>query len=160
MRRRALRELGLDGHVELLGVVPHKEIRTYCERATIFVLPCCQGADGSMDGIPVALMEAMAMELPVVSTAISGVPELIEHGVSGLLVPPGDSVSLAQAMGVLLRDEALRLRLSRNAREKVLSSFDLEKNVTQLAQMLSAALDAACPRGTTPGVEKMVAQRS
>lgn len=133
----SIQDLGLNDAVKLLGVVQHGDIRKYYEQAVIFVLPCCRASDGAMDGIPVALMEAMAMEIPVVSTKISGIPELIEDRVSGLLAPPEDHAALAQSLAMLLQDEALRSRLGRSARAKVLTNFHLEKNVAELAEMLS-----------------------
>jgi glycosyltransferase involved in cell wall biosynthesis len=89
-------------------------------------------ADGDQDGIPVSLMEAMAMELPVVSTTVSGIPELITDGQQGMLVPPRDPTALADALARLLGDAALRRRLGCAGRRKIVDEFDLDKNVEQL----------------------------
>jgi glycosyltransferase involved in cell wall biosynthesis len=83
----------------------------------------------------VALMEAMAQGLPVVSTAISGIPELIEDGVSGLLVPEKDEVRLAEELKRLIRDKELRVSLGRGARKRVEDQFDLSANVEKLAAL-------------------------
>lgn len=133
---------GLDGAVELAGPVPQECLKQYLERADVFVLPCIEAGDGDMDGIPVSLMEAMAMEIPTVSTYISGIPELIENEHSGLLVPEKDPKSLADAIQRLLRDEGLRARLGKNGRCRVQKDFNIHKNVTQLANLFEKYVKA------------------
>ena len=100
--------------------------------ADAFVLPCVISEDGWRDGIPVALMEAMYYELPVVSTDILGLPELIEHEVSGLLVPSGESPPLADALQSLADSPALRARLGLSGRQKVLEDFNNVKSAEKL----------------------------
>ncbi len=92
-----------------------------------------------MDGIPVALMEAMALQKAVVSTALSGIPELIEHGVSGLLVAQRDSHALADALESLLSDAARRQALGRAARARVERDFDLCRSTARLAELIAAS---------------------
>ncbi|HJT78811.1 MAG TPA: glycosyltransferase, partial [Gemmataceae bacterium] len=139
-RERA--RLGMAGHVELLGNLPHDEVLRRLRAAQVFVLPCIdlRGQGEHVDGIPVALMEAMAEGLPTVSTAISGIPELIEDGVSGLLVPEKDEVRLAEALKRLIDDGELRARLGREARRRVEERFELGANVKQLVQLYREAL--------------------
>jgi glycosyltransferase involved in cell wall biosynthesis len=89
-----------------------------------------------MEGIPVALMEPLACEVPVVSTRTSGIPELVEEGVTGLLVPPQDPLALADALQRLANDPELGRRLGRAGREKVLREFDLTDTTARLAQLM------------------------
>ena len=96
--------------------------------ADVVVLPAMQAADGRREVTPNALLEAMAMGSPWSSTPIGGIPEIIEDGVSGLLVPSGDAAALAAAL-MRLRDPALRARLGAAARERVALRFDLERNI-------------------------------
>jgi glycosyltransferase involved in cell wall biosynthesis len=96
-----------------------------------------------MDGIPVALMEAMATELPVVSTRVSGIPELVEHERTGLLVPEKDARALADALMRLHGDPALAERLARQGRRHVLERFSLTENVQRLRARLVAATEGA-----------------
>lgn len=135
---------GLDGHVKLAGKLPQEAVRTALDSATVFVLPCQIAANGSRDGIPVALMEAMAAGCPVVSCPVSGVPELIRDGVSGLLAPEKDPAALSLALHRLLHDEALRRRLSIAARRCIEADFDARKEAIKLQRLISGVLaDAA-----------------
>jgi len=128
--------LGLHDIVELAGVVPHGEMVGEFARAAVFVLPCCEGAGGEMDGIPVAMMEAMARGLPVVSTRLTGIPELVHEGENGLLADPEDPDGLAGALANLLVDGGLRERLGESARRTVVAEYDLATNTSMLAAML------------------------
>lgn len=119
-----IEELDLKGNVNLVGVLPHDEIRRLLEAATLFVLACRRADDGAMDGIPVALMEAMAMELPVVTTAISGIPELVEHNHTGLIAATDDPADFARQIREVIADTKLAERLGRTAREKVEAEFN------------------------------------
>jgi len=134
--RRLHAELDLADCVELSGVVPHRDMAGEFARAAVFVLPCCVGAGGEMDGIPVAMMEAMARGLPVVSTELTGIPELVHDGQNGLLVRPEDPGALAAALARLLADPGARERLGAAARETVVRDYDLATNTAELAVML------------------------
>jgi glycosyltransferase involved in cell wall biosynthesis len=125
-------ELSLQDHVALLGGLPHNVLIERYSEATIFVLPCVTATDGDRDGIPNVILEAMAMGLPIVSTRHSGIPEAVEHGRTGLLVPPRDSRALADALARLIADENLRVRLGRSGRSRVVEAFDVGANVTKL----------------------------
>jgi glycosyltransferase involved in cell wall biosynthesis len=125
-------QAGLNGYLTLTGPLFQSEVQAHLRQAAVFALPCVVAADGDQDGIPVSLMEAMAMELPVVSTTVSGIPELITDGQQGLLVPPRDPAALADALARLLGDAALRRRLGCAGRRKITDEFDLDKNVEQL----------------------------
>jgi colanic acid/amylovoran biosynthesis glycosyltransferase len=115
-------ELGLTDCFELLGARPQHEVSALLARADLFVLPSVIAPSGQMEGIPVALMEAMASRLPVVSTRISGIPELVEDGRNGLLVEPEDEEALASAIVALLGDPALRARMGQEGSHKVAGS--------------------------------------
>lgn len=127
--RNEIERRGVQGVVDLSGPLSHDAVRHVIGDTDVFVLACRQAKDSAdQDGIPVALMEAMAMGVPVVSTSISGVPELIEDGVSGLLVPSDDEDALARAIESLARDVSLRERLGAGARRRIQERFDLIAN--------------------------------
>jgi glycosyltransferase involved in cell wall biosynthesis len=136
---RARDAAGLGTRVVLLGNQSRAEIRGLLADAHVFVLPSVVARDGRRDGIPVALMEAMAMQRPVVSTRISGIPELIDDGISGRLVDPGDAAALADALEQLYRDPARAARMAEYAARRVQERFDLDQNVAQLEQLFCAA---------------------
>jgi glycosyltransferase involved in cell wall biosynthesis len=127
-----VKRLKLGDHVKLLGAQAHDAVCRSYQRATVFVLPCVISSNGDRDGIPNVLLEAMASGLPVVSTPVSGIPELIESGVNGLLVPPHEPGSLAEAIEKLAASEDLREGLASAARAKLESSFSLEASAEQL----------------------------
>jgi glycosyltransferase involved in cell wall biosynthesis len=108
------------------------------QQAAIVALPCIVSKNGDRDGIPNVLVEALYMGLPVISTPISGIPELISTEVNGLLVPPQDSAALANALARLLDDPELRNRLGTTGRQMVLERFDMACNVTHLLRLLCA----------------------
>lgn len=131
-----IQQAGLTGVVRLEGGKPRAEVVRMLEQADVVALPSIQTKSGKMEGIPVALMEPLACEVPVVSTRISGIPELVEDGVTGLLVPPADAAALADALERLAHDPELGVRLGRAGRAKVLREFDLADNTTQLAHTM------------------------
>lgn len=134
-----VRQLGLNDCVKLVGAKAHDSVCLAYQRASIFALPCVVASNGDRDGIPNVLLEAMASGVPVVSTPVSGIPELIESGVNGLLVPPHDPRSLADAMERLLASRELRHDLARAARAKLESSFSLEASAQQLLAVFMGA---------------------
>jgi colanic acid/amylovoran biosynthesis glycosyltransferase len=127
-------QLGLAARVSFPGAVGQEEIHAMYAGATIFCLP------SFAEGVPGVLMEAMAMTLPVVSTRITGVPELIEDGRTGLLVAPGRPDELADALQRLLCDPALVDELGRNAREKVIGEFNAHRAAAQLHALFAQQL--------------------
>jgi glycosyltransferase involved in cell wall biosynthesis len=138
---------GLGDVVELRGAVAHEEIPAILARSTAMVLPSVTAEDGQMEGIPVALMEAMAAGVPVVATRLSGIPELVRDGEGGLLVPERDPAALADAMERLARDPALGARLAEGARRAVERDFDRARNVERLEGLLNGVV--ACGRASS-----------
>ena len=132
-----IRDHGLT-NVRLIGPRAQEEVTRMMAEASLFVLPSIVAPDGQMEGIPVSLMEAMATGRAVVSTSISGIPELVEHGVSGLLVPPADARALANAIRELLADPERARRMGERGREKVRAEFTLSECVRQLNARLEA----------------------
>lgn len=128
-------ELGAD--VTFLGAVGHDRVAGLYAEADVFCLP------SFAEGVPTVLMEAMAMEVPVVATAIMGVPELVEDGRSGLLVPPARADRLAEALIRILDDPELARRLGRAGREKVLADYERGGAVAALHAVLRPLLTAA-----------------
>jgi len=133
-----IRRHGLGSRITLSGALPQQELPAYLRRADVFVLPCVRASDGDLDGIPVSLMEAMAEELPVVSTTVSGIPELVEHGRCGLLVEPNRPEPLADAIQRLLEDPEQRRRLGQKGRRKVMEAFDVDDAAARLEELFRA----------------------
>jgi glycosyltransferase involved in cell wall biosynthesis len=104
--------------------------------AAVAVLPCVVAESGDRDGIPNVLVEAMAMGVPVVSTPVSSIPELIAPEVNGLLVPPQDAGALAGALERLFEDEDLRRRLACAGQSTIAERFDLTVNAARLRELL------------------------
>ena len=144
-------ELGIADRVELPGAVDRERIRELLAGAATFVLPCRVSADGDRDGIPVALMEAMAAGVPVISTDVSGVPELIQDGRNGRCVPPQDVGALRGALERLLGDAAHARALAAAARHTVEADFDRDVNAARL-------LACVTPRGGCPETSRIVAR--
>ena len=125
-------QLGLEDMATLCGALPHTAVIDKYHQATLFALPCVVQADGERDGIPNVILEALAMELPVVSTRHSGIPEVITDGENGLLVPPEAIPPLVEAIARLLDDATLRKKLGSKGRETIMESFSVENNVEKL----------------------------
>lgn len=130
----------LDDVVQLRSSVTQEQLRDIYSESMIFALPCQMLDNGDRDGIPNVLAEAMAMQLPVVSTNISGIPEIVRHQENGWLVEPKNADALAAALAALLDNPALRERLGRGARQTILEVFDSRKNTTALSALFEARL--------------------
>jgi glycosyltransferase involved in cell wall biosynthesis len=126
--------LNIGSSVTLLGPLDEDQVREELARADLFVLASIQEPSGKMDGIPVALIEAMAAGLPVVASRLSGIPELVDDGKTGLLANPGDASAFAHAIWHL-RDPALREALASAAQLRVTQTFNLDRSLNQLIDL-------------------------
>ncbi|MDH4036236.1 MAG: glycosyltransferase [Candidatus Krumholzibacteria bacterium] len=133
---------GLGDAVTLVGSMPHEDLVERMRTSAMIVLPCIETRGGYMDGIPNILIESLALGVPVVSTPISGIPELVIDGETGLLVPPHDAAALADAIEALLRDPARGSALGRAGRARVESMFDVVRNVGELVARFENILNA------------------
>ena len=125
--------LGVADVVELPGRVP--DVGEFLSRLSVLVLPCVQADDGSMDGLPTVLIEAMAARIPVISAAVSGIPELVRNGETGLLVPQRDPAALADVIEKMLKDPALAARLAEGGHRLACQQYDLEKSARGVADL-------------------------
>ncbi len=131
---------GLQNWVELVGALPQEQVAHLLPTADCYVQPSVILPTGRMEGIPVALMEALACGLPAVATELSGVPELIRNGTTGVLVPPSDANALADALAAMHADPARAAQMAQAGRELVLREFDLKANVTHLAALFEQVI--------------------
>lgn len=125
-------ELGIADQVTFRGYIPFSDVRAAMSRATILVHP----SDGLGDGLPNVLREAMAVGTPVIASRVAGIPEALDDGRCGMLVPPKDVTALAAAIETLLGDEALRRRFAELGRRRTEALFDLTQNGARLAERL------------------------
>jgi colanic acid/amylovoran biosynthesis glycosyltransferase len=126
------RELNLESEVEFAGPRKQDEVLKLLHSATLLCLPCTVAPDGNQDALPTAILEALACGLPVVSTTVSGIPEIIDSGVDGLLVEPNDPQALSENLALLLKSKDLQSSFALKGRQKAEAKFDLRKNASQL----------------------------
>jgi colanic acid/amylovoran biosynthesis glycosyltransferase len=129
--------LGVARCVSITGPKAENEIKRLLERSRMFVLCCTKTVDGAMDNLPTVIMEAMAAGLPVISTNVAAVSEMIADGETGFIVPESDSGALAQKMACLLDDPSLARAMGAKGRERCRELFDLEKTSAALCDILS-----------------------
>jgi glycosyltransferase involved in cell wall biosynthesis len=134
-----IRELGLGGTVVLEGPLDQEDVLAWYRRATVLAQPCVIAQDGDRDGIPNVLVEAAAAGLPIVTTPVSGIPELVRDGETGLVVPQRDPSALAAAIERLIESPSLRLALRERARAHVERHFDLRLNARAIVGELTRA---------------------
>jgi glycosyltransferase involved in cell wall biosynthesis len=135
--QQQIEDLNLRDSVELSGPKPQPEIRKYLVAGTVFVLPSVIDPEGGMDNLPTVIMEAMATGLPVVSTVIGGIPEMVIDNETGFLVPAGDARALADAIEKVVVDPSLARRLGEKGHKRACELFSIEKNVRELLSLLS-----------------------
>ncbi len=129
----------LHGVVELLGPLPQEDVAQLLPTANCYVQPSIVTPSGKMEGIPVALMEALACQLPVVASNLSGIPELVRPGQTGWLAPPADAPALARALAEVFANPRQARQLAAAGRWLVLQEFSLRPNVQRLAQLFTEA---------------------
>ncbi|QIN82494.1 glycosyltransferase [Rubrobacter tropicus] len=136
--RSLIKSRGLRDLVDLAGPLPQREMARVVGGASVFAAPCVVGGDGNRDGLPTVLLEAMALGTPCVSTDVTGIPEVLRHGETGLMVPQRDPAALAGALERLLGDAALRVRLARGARRLIEAEFDVSRNAAILREVFAS----------------------
>jgi len=134
--RAEIDKRGLREHVLITGPLSQPEIRMRLASATMFVLPCMAEQSGAMDNLPTVIMEAMAAGLPVISTRLGGIPEMVLHGETGLLVSSNDPAALADAIETFLVDPALGRCFGQAGYERSQALFSGEKNVRELMEFI------------------------
>ncbi len=130
-----IEKLDLKNETELCGALTHEDVIGHYAGSDLFVLGCQIAENGDRDGIPNVMAESMAMDLPVVATNVSGLPEFLEDRVSGMMVPPKDSQALANAMETMLKDDKLRKKVTLEARNRITRNFNNKALVQDLAQI-------------------------
>jgi glycosyltransferase involved in cell wall biosynthesis len=134
--RAQIEELALQNHIQLPGPKPQHELRERLANARVFVMPSVPEPEGGMDNLPTVIMEAMATGLPVVSTRIGGIPEMVIDNQTGFLVQPEDAVALAEAIEKVTNDRSLGQKLGQAGYERAQKLFSIEKNVRELCALL------------------------
>lgn len=137
--RRQVVEGGVEDRVAFRGVLATEEVADRLRQAAVVALPCVTARDGNVDALPTVLLEAMATARPVVSTRLSGIPEIVVDGETGLLVPPGDPEALAQALAAMLEQPEWAVALGGAGRRRAERQFDLRGNVAELHRRLRDA---------------------
>ena len=135
--RAQIEEVRLKDRVLLPGAKPQHQLRQRLAKANLFVLPSVIDADGGMDNLPTVIMEAMATGLPVVSTNLGGIPEMVIENETGFLVQPGDAVAMADAIETVINDCSSAARLGHSGHERARALFSIEGNVRELCALLT-----------------------
>ena len=118
------------------GAKPQTQLRRRLAAANVFVLPSVIDPDGGMDNLPTVIMEAMATGLPVVSTNVGGIPEMVIENETGFLVQPGDIAAIAGAIQTVINDCSLAARVGHAGYERAKGLFSIKKNVRELSTLL------------------------
>jgi glycosyltransferase involved in cell wall biosynthesis len=139
--QKLARELKIDNHVSFIGFISQEELRDIFYASHIFLHPSETGPDGNQEGIPNSMLEAMASGLPVFATQHGGIPEAIENGVSGVLVPERDQEALARALLSAAQDSEFLSRIGRNGANVVGEKFDLRLKARRLEDIYLQAME-------------------
>ncbi len=124
--------LGISEHVRFRGILPQHQVHQLMVQADVFVAPCIVAEDGDRDGLPTVLLEAMAIGTPCVATPVTGIPEIITHRKTGMLVPEGDAAAIFEACTMLFEDADLALTIAGSAAHLIAQQFDSARNTEQL----------------------------
>jgi glycosyltransferase involved in cell wall biosynthesis len=141
--RELVHELGVEDRVELAGPRPQAELVSLMQSAAVLAAPCVIGADGNRDGLPTVLLEAMALGTPCVSTDVTGIPEVVRHERTGLVVPQRDAEALARAIRGVLAQPRMAGELAARARELIEAEFDVRRTSAELRRVFERAVGAA-----------------
>lgn len=125
----------LGSHVQLLGPRPQGELIGLLRKATVMAAPCIVGEDGNQDGLPTVLLEAMALGIPCIATDVTGIPEAIISGVTGIIVEQNNAMELSQALEMILNDEQLQRTISQQARNLIEERFNIETNTVAIREI-------------------------
>jgi glycosyltransferase involved in cell wall biosynthesis len=139
--REQIQTLGLQGHVRLAGPMDQQHLFNEYQKAGVFCLPCRVLENGDRDGLPNVLMEAMACGLPVITTPISGIPEIIKNDINGQLVPTDDPQALANAIQRVSADRQFSNKLAEAGRQTVSREFDGDGSAAKLAALFRSSLE-------------------
>jgi glycosyltransferase involved in cell wall biosynthesis len=130
-----IKKYRLKNKVKLGEALTHEEVIEFMKTGSVFVLPCIRAKNGDMDGIPNVLMESMALEIPTISTDVTGIPELIDNNINGIIVPQNNAESLAQAIIKIKNNPDFADKIRKKGRKKVMEKFNVEKNVRKLVRV-------------------------
>lgn len=130
-------QLELGSQVQLVGSLPSDQVAERMRHAAVLAVPCVTASTGDRDGLPTVLLEAMATGTPCVATEVTGIPEVIRDGVTGILLPERQPLQLANALAKLLNDGALGRKLAVSARQLIEQSFDVQRNAEQLRRVMA-----------------------
>lgn len=137
--RAQVHRFGLSEHIELTGLRTQDEVKRLIQSAACVAAPCVVGEDGDMDGLPTVILETMALGTPCVATDVTGIPEVLHNGETGLGVPQHAPPALADALDRLLTAPALRLRLAERARALMTQQFDIHRNTARLRELFAGS---------------------
>jgi colanic acid/amylovoran biosynthesis glycosyltransferase len=146
--RQQIEARRLEGCVVLTGPQPQCAVVESMARASVFAMPCIVGVDGNRDGLPTAILEAMAVGTPCVATDVTGIPEAIVDGVTGLIVPQHAPAALAASIERLLTNPTLRVQLATAARRRIEAEFDIRRNTATMRELFAGC---TCSGITAPG---------
>jgi colanic acid/amylovoran biosynthesis glycosyltransferase len=144
--RQLIRGLDLDRIVKLLGAKQHQEVIEILDKSHIFIAPSVRAANGDCDAPVNTLKEAMAMGLPVISTHHGGIPELVEDGISGFLVPERDANAIAEKIHYLIEHPERWVEMGKAGRSRVEEKYDMNKLNDELVNIYQQLLDSKLPR--------------
>lgn len=159
--REQVSELGLSDRITITGKpITQEKLPEFMRSGDIYCLPCVWALDGDVDGLPQMLMEAMACGLPVISTPVTGIPDLVIDGETGLLVQPKNAEQLADVLYTLLRDRQLRQRLAHQGRAFVTKQFNIETSLDSLVGKFRTALGTTASTGVVTAMPEGQLARS
>jgi glycosyltransferase involved in cell wall biosynthesis len=134
-----IKDNGLGTAVRLLDFLPQRQIKSFFAQSDIFILPCIIAENGDRDGLPNVIMEAMLSGVPVISTSVSAIPEIIRDGITGILVREKDEKAIADAVIKLKKCPELYYKITDNGRKEVIERFDLEENIDELIKIFKTS---------------------